>query len=97
MHRDAAAAGLSLASSETYTVLATGADYSKVLSMVFAEIKPQIEQLSRDEMLKAMAYLKHLLRAENPVYQAEIAQRHAELDAGRGITLTEAKRRLEKS
>jgi len=63
--------------------------------MVFAEIKPQIEQLSRDEMLKAMAYLKHLLRAENPEYQRELAQRHADIEAGRGISLTEAKKRLD--
>jgi hypothetical protein len=63
--------------------------------MVFTEIKPQIEQLSRDEMLKAMAYLKHLLRAENPEYQRELAQRHADIEAGRGISLTEAKKRLD--
>ena len=63
--------------------------------MVFTEIKPQIEQLSRDEMLKAMAYLKHLLRAENPEYQRELAQRHADIEAGRGINLTEAKKRLD--
>ena len=43
--------------------------------MFFAEIKPQIEQLPHDELLKAMAYLKHLLRAENPAYQRELAQR----------------------
>jgi len=62
--------------------------------MSFAELKPQIEQLPHDEMLKAMAYLKHLLRADNPAYQAELARRHADLDAGKGITLDEAKRRL---
>lgn len=65
-----------------------------MLTMIFAEIKPQIEQLPRDEMLKAMAYLKHLLRADNPEYQRELAQRHADIEAGRGITLTEAKKRL---
>ncbi len=63
--------------------------------MTFTEIKPQIEKLPHEEMVKAMAYIKHLLRAENPAYQAELARRHAELDAGQGITLTEAKRRLE--
>jgi hypothetical protein len=62
--------------------------------MVFAEIKPQIEQLPPAEMLKALAYLKHLLRADNPEYQRELAQRHADLEAGRGISLTEAKKRL---
>ena len=65
--------------------------------MIFTEIKPQIEQLPHAEMLKTMAYLKHLLRAENPAYQRDLAQRHADLEAGRGIGLTEAKKRLEKS
>jgi hypothetical protein len=62
--------------------------------MVFAEIKPQIEQLDPAERLKAFAFLKHLLRANDPVYQAEIARRHADIDAGEGISLSEAKRRL---
>ncbi len=62
--------------------------------MSFADLKPQIEQLPHEDMLKVMAYLKHLLRAENPEHQAELARRHADLDAGKGITLDEAKRRL---
>jgi len=64
-------------------------------TMVFAEIRPQIEKLPYEEMLKAMAYLKHLLRADNPEYQRELAQRHADIKAGRGVSLTEAKERLE--
>ena len=63
--------------------------------MGFTEIKPQIERLPHDEMLKVLAYLKHLLRAENPAYQRELAQRHADIEAGRGISLTEAKERLD--
>jgi len=63
--------------------------------MVFAEIKPQIEKLPHEEMLKAMAYLKHLLRADNPEYQRELAQRHADIEAGCGVSLSEAKKRLE--
>jgi hypothetical protein len=62
--------------------------------MVFAEIRPQIEKLPREEMLKALAFLKHRLRADDPVYQADLARRHADLDAGKGISLSEAKRRL---
>ena len=65
--------------------------------MVFAEIKPQIEQLPHGEQLKAIAFLKHLLRAENPAYQHELAQRHADLDAGKKISLTDAKRRLKET
>ncbi len=62
--------------------------------MVFAEIKPQIEKLPRDEMLKTLAYMKHLLRVENPEYQRELARRHEDIEAGRGISLDEAKKRL---
>ena len=60
--------------------------------MVFAEIKPQIEQLAPDERLKALAFLKHLMHAENPVYQAELARRHAEMDAGRKVRWEDLKR-----
>ncbi len=62
--------------------------------MIFAELRPQIDQLPHDERVKAMAYLKHLLRADNPEYQRELAQRHADIEAGKGVSLTEAKRRL---
>lgn len=62
--------------------------------MGFAEIKPKIEQLPHDEKLKAMAYLKHLLRVDSAEYQRELAERHADIEAGRGITLTEARKRL---
>jgi hypothetical protein len=65
--------------------------------MIFAELKPQIEQLPREEMLKALAYLKHLVRAENAEHRRELAQRHADIEAGRKISLTEAKRRLGES
>ena len=62
--------------------------------MVFAEIKPQIEQLDPAERVKAFAFLKHLLRANDPAYQAEIARRHVDIEAGEGVRLSEAKRRL---
>jgi len=62
--------------------------------MIFAEIKTQIEQLPREEMLKALAFLKHRLRSDDPAYQADLARRHADLDAGKGVSLSEAKRRL---
>lgn len=64
-------------------------------NMVFTEIKPQIEQLPHDERVKAMAFLKHLLRAENSEYQRELARRHADIAAGHGISLSEAKKRLD--
>lgn len=63
--------------------------------MVFAELRPQIEKLPHEEMLKALAFLKHTLRAENPEYQRELAQRHADIEAGRKVSLTDCKRRLD--
>jgi len=62
--------------------------------MIFAEIKPQIEQLSPGEMIKALAYLKHLLRASTVGNQQDLARRHAEIEAGRKVSLGEAKQRL---
>jgi len=62
--------------------------------MVFAEIKPQIEQLQHEEMVKALAFLKSRLRAENPANQAELAQRHAEMDAGKKVRWEDLKRQL---
>jgi len=62
--------------------------------MVFAELKPQMERLPPREMLKAVAYLKHLLRAGTAENQRDLSRRHADIAAGRNVTLTEAKRRL---
>ena len=66
-------------------------------TMVFAEIKSQIEQLPHEELLKTLAFLKHRLRVENPEYQRELAQRHVDIEAGHGVSLTEAKKRLEQN
>ena len=66
-------------------------------TLVFAEIRPQIEQLPHEELVKTLAFLKHRLRAENLEYQRELAQRHADIKAGHGISLTEAKKRLEQN
>lgn len=60
--------------------------------MVFAEIKPQMEQLPHDEMVKALAFLKSRLRVDNPANQAELARRHAEMDAGKKVRWEDLKR-----
>ncbi len=62
--------------------------------MIFSEIKPQMERLSPEERVKALAFLKHLVRAENPAYQRELAQQHAEMDAGKKIRWEDLKRQL---
>jgi len=65
--------------------------------MVFTKLKPQLDQLSHKEMLKAMAFLKVRLRQDDPDYQRELARRHAEIEAGKGITLSALKRRLKRA
>ncbi len=62
--------------------------------MVFTEIKPQIEQLSHEERVKALAFIKHLLRAESPDYREELARRHAEMDAGKQVGWPDLKKQL---
>jgi hypothetical protein len=62
--------------------------------MVFTEIKPQIERLSREERLKALAFLKHLLRADSPANQADLTRRHDAFQAGRKISHDELKSKL---
>ena len=64
------------------------------MNMIFSEIRPQIDQLPHDERVKAMAYLKHLLRAENPEHQRELAQRHADIEAGKGVRWEDLKKKL---
>lgn len=62
--------------------------------MVFAELRPQMEQLSHDEMIKALAFLKSRLRADNPANQADLASQHAEIDAGKKVQWEDLKRQL---
>lgn len=63
-------------------------------TMVFAEIRPQMEQLPHEEMVKALAFLKSRLRADNPANQDELARRHAEMDAGKKVRWEDLKRQL---
>jgi hypothetical protein len=62
--------------------------------MVFTELKPQMEQLSPKEMVKAMAFLKHRLRADAPENKRDLARRLKDIEGGQRVTLAEAKRRL---
>ena len=62
--------------------------------MVFAEIKPQMEQLSHDEMVKAWAFLRSRLRADTVENREELAQHHAEMDAGKKVRWEDLKRSL---
>ena len=62
--------------------------------MIFAELKPQMEQLSHEEMLKALAFLKSRLRADSAANRDELARLHAEMDAGRKVHWDDLKRQL---
>ena len=62
--------------------------------MVFTEIRPQMEQLSHDEMLKALAFLKSRLRAETEANRDTLAREHAEMDAGRKVRWEDLKKQL---
>ena len=62
--------------------------------MVFTEIKPQMEQLSHDEMVKALAFLRSRLRADTVENREELAQHHAEMDAGKKVRWQDLKRSL---
>jgi hypothetical protein len=66
-------------------------------TMVFAEIRPQMEQLPPDEMVKALAFLRSRLRADTDANREELAQRHAEMDAGKKIRWEDLKRQLGES
>jgi len=63
-------------------------------TMIFAELKPQMEQLSREEMLKALAFLKSRLRADSAANREELARLHAEMDAGRKVRWDDLKKQL---
>ena len=62
--------------------------------MVFTEIRPQMEQLSHDEMLKALAFLKSRLRVETEANRDALAREHAEMDAGRKVRWEDLKKQL---
>ncbi len=62
--------------------------------MIFAELKPQMEQLPREEMLKALAFLKSRLRADSAANREELARVHAEMDAGHKVRWDDLKKQL---
>lgn len=62
--------------------------------MIFAEIRPQMEQLPRDEMLKAMAFLRSRLRADTEANREELARHHTEMDAGKKVRWEDLRQKL---
>jgi hypothetical protein len=63
-------------------------------TMVFAEIRPQMEQLPHDEMVKALAFLRSRLREDTDANREDLARRHAEMDAGKKVRWEDLKRQL---
>jgi hypothetical protein len=74
--------------------LAKGCCRRKFVDVSFAEIRPQIEQLPHDEMVKTLAYLKSRLRAETDANSQELSRLNAEIDGGRKISWVDLKRQL---
>lgn len=64
------------------------------MDVSFADIRPQIEQLPRDEMVKTLAYLKSRLRNETDANSRELSRLNAEIDGGRKVRWVDLKRQL---
>lgn len=54
--------------------------------MSTAEIKSGIDQMSDEERFFAAAYLQHLAQSCDTVYQAMLADRLKQMDAGKKVT-----------
>jgi hypothetical protein len=67
-------------------------DFAEYIWAVSAsEIKESIDQMTEEERCFAAAYLQHLAQEHDPAYKTMIAERMAKMDAGRKITLEQAK------
>ena len=53
-----------------------------------------MEQLPHDEMVKALALIRSRLRADAVEKREELAQHHAEMDAGKKVRWEDLKRSL---
>ena len=60
--------------------------------MKTTEIKASIDRMSADERFFAVAYLQHLSQANDPAYQALLAERMKRMDDGNKVTLEQAER-----
>ena len=65
-----------------------------MIAMGFAELRPQLDKLSREEMLKALAHLKSRLRANDPENEKELSRIPAEMDGGKKVRWEDLKRQL---
>jgi hypothetical protein len=60
--------------------------------MSATELLRTAESLTSEERQYLAACLKHLMRANDPAYQAELARLNQEIDAGRRFTLDQVRR-----
>jgi hypothetical protein len=60
--------------------------------MSVAEIKQLVDKTSMEERLFLQAYLDHLARVEDPANAADLSRRMREMDAGKKVTLAQAKK-----
>jgi hypothetical protein len=58
-----------------------------VLPVSTSDIKANIDQMTEDERFFAAAYLQHLAQANDPAFQATLAERIKRIDEGHKFSL----------
>ncbi len=86
------ALGLSLGIVCTQDWLCKCAMFDQRFAVSIAELKNRIAELTVEERLELAALITHLTRKDDPAYQAELARRMAEKDAGKKFDQADLKR-----
>ena len=61
-------------------------------AMTTLKIKQSINRMNDTDRLFAVAYLKHLARANDPTHRAKLGGRMRKMDAGKKISLDQVRR-----
>lgn len=60
--------------------------------MKLEELKTGIDQSSPEDRVFLAAYLRHVVRSDDPAYKTELARRRDEMNAGKRFSLEQLKR-----
>lgn len=60
--------------------------------MSVQDLKREIEESSEEDRLFLLAFLKHLIRRDDPAYKKLLAERVQEMQTGNKISLSQVKR-----
>lgn len=63
--------------------------------MAIAELKQELEKTSPEDRLFLSAYLQHLIRQDDPAYQADLGRRIAEMKSGQAYSQAQLDRLLD--